>query len=142
MGVLAGLGPVILLVGIGLVVMTALTSRQIAKDEFERRTDGGTLSYETFKDHERAVGRKRRNGLLKNLAIILTLSGLLLTFAAPALLNAQKFDDVGALRARAANQCQQGDAEACQLADEYRGCVQGFRGDCDDAAEIERRRGN
>lgn len=139
MGLLAQLGPVILIAGIALIIMAARTNRRILKDEFERRTSGGTLEYDNYDEAERAQGKKARNKLLGNLGIGLALLGLLVTIASPALLGAQRSDDAYRARQNAAGYCLAGDSKACEVQAAYGRCVQGDRRACDDAAALERR---
>lgn len=119
--------------------MAAITNRKILKDEFERRTSGGTLAYDSYEQHERAQGKKARNKLLGNLGIGLALAGLLITLAIPVLLGAQQTDDACWSRQRAANACLSGDVQACGVQEAYRLRVQGNISACDEAASLERR---
>ena len=115
------------------------TALLIRPDEFERRTPGGTLEYDSYDEAERAQGKKARNKMLGNLGIGLALLGLLVTIASPALLSAQRSDDASRARQDAAGYCLAGDAEACEVQAAYGRCVRGDRRACDDAAALEQR---
>jgi len=63
--------------GIKLVIVGAKSSRGAREYEFENRTDGGIVRFESLRDADRHHMRKKRAELIGSVGVILTIAGII-----------------------------------------------------------------
>jgi len=108
------LGLAVLVLGVFLFVVSLRTVKAIDRDEFNRRTGGGALEYETYEDSLKARNRKSRNRLFGQFSVLVMIAGGVLAAGGPKIERMVRESRTEQTQADDMRRCADGDADACR----------------------------